>query len=115
MSLIYIVANIALGHPPVPRRLVDVPEPRREQPAWNSWRRGSPSAFAALITAMNVRFPISVLTGIVDADDNPTAACDGDVIVDCASTRRRHGVIGALDSHVPGGPIDEQWTSTSST
>ena len=29
VAIIYIVANLALGHPPLPRRLVDVPEPRR--------------------------------------------------------------------------------------
>ena len=32
VAIIYIVANIALGHPPLPRRLVDVPEPRAQQP-----------------------------------------------------------------------------------
>ena len=48
-------------------------------PRWNAWRRGFAVGFAALITAMNVMFPIAVLTGIVDADDNP----------DCTHARRR--------------------------
>jgi hypothetical protein len=39
--------------------------------------------FAALITAMNIMFPISVLTGIVDADDDPDCVTRGDVIVSC--------------------------------
>ena len=32
---------------------------------------------------MNLMFPISVLTGIVDADDNPDCRTRGDVIVSC--------------------------------
>ena len=39
------VANIALGVPPLPRRLVDVPEPRHQQPAHQQAARGrSPPA-----------------------------------------------------------------------
>ena len=33
VAIVYIVANIALGVPPVPRRLVDVPEHGHQQPA----------------------------------------------------------------------------------
>ena len=32
---------------------------------------------------MNVMFPIAVLTGIVNADDNPDCVMNGDVIVSC--------------------------------
>ena len=84
VAIIYIVANVALGHPPVPRRLVDVPEPRREQPEVERLAPGlRPRASRRSITAMNVMFPIAVLTGIVDADDNPDCRTRGDVIVSC--------------------------------
>ena len=40
---------------------------------------------------MNLSFPIAVMTGIVDADDNPDCVMRGDVIVSCTeTTRRRH-------------------------
>jgi succinate dehydrogenase / fumarate reductase cytochrome b subunit len=52
-------------------------------PRWNSWRRGFALGVAALITAINVMFPVAVLTGIVSADDNPDCVTSGDVIVSC--------------------------------
>ena len=52
-------------------------------PRWNAWRRGFSLGVAVLITAMNVMFPISVLTGIVEAEDNPDCTMRGDVIVSC--------------------------------
>ena len=39
--------------------------------------------FAAAVGVMNLSFPISVMTGIVDAKDNPDCKTRGDVIVDC--------------------------------
>ena len=73
------------GHPPVPRHLVAVPEPRAQQPevervASQRSRSGSPRSSPVV----NVMFPISVLTGVVDADDNPDCSTRGDVIVSCA-------------------------------
>jgi hypothetical protein len=46
--------------------------------------------FAAVVAATNIMFPISVLTGIVDADDNPDCVVDGDVIVTCMDYEEAH-------------------------
>ena len=52
-------------------------------PRWNSWRKGFAIGLAGLVCAMNLSFPLAVMTGIVSADDNPDCVKRGDVIVDC--------------------------------
>jgi succinate dehydrogenase / fumarate reductase cytochrome b subunit len=83
VALIYIVANIALGLHLFHGAWSMFQSLGLNNPRWNSWRRGFALGFAALITAMNVMFPIAVMTGMVSADDNPDCIKSGDVIVSC--------------------------------
>jgi len=83
VSAIYIVANVALGIHLFHGTWSMFQSLGLNNPKWNSWRRSFAIGLAALITAMNVMFPISVLTGIVDAEDNPDCVMRGDVIVSC--------------------------------
>ena len=60
VAIVYIVANIALGVPPVPRRLVDVPEPGHHQPAHTTSCAGAfAQGFAGFILVGNLSFPIA--------------------------------------------------------
>ena len=52
-------------------------------PKWNSWRRAFATGFAAIIVVGNLSFPIAVLTGAVDADDNPDCKVSGNTIETC--------------------------------
>jgi succinate dehydrogenase / fumarate reductase cytochrome b subunit len=52
-------------------------------PKWNSWRRAFALGFAGLIGVINLSFPLAVMFGFVDADDNPDCRTRGDVIIDC--------------------------------
>ncbi len=90
VAVIYIVANIALGLHLFHGAWSMFQSMGVNNPRWNSWRRGFALGFAALITAMNIMFPISVLTGVVDADDNPDCIVDGDVIVSCTEYEEAH-------------------------
>jgi len=83
VAIIYIVANIALGLHLFHGAWSMFQSLGLNNPRWNSWRRSFALGFAALITAMNVMFPISVMTGQVSADDNPDCVKQGDVIVSC--------------------------------
>jgi succinate dehydrogenase / fumarate reductase cytochrome b subunit len=83
VAIIYIVANVALGIHLFHGCWSMFQSLGVNNPKWNSWRRGFAVGFAALITAVNVMFPISVLTGIVEAEDNPDCTMNGDVIVSC--------------------------------
>jgi succinate dehydrogenase / fumarate reductase, cytochrome b subunit len=83
VAIIYIVANIALGLHLFHGAWSMFQSIGLNNPKWNSWRRGFSMGVAALITAMNIMFPISVLTGIVDADDNPDCRTRGDVVISC--------------------------------
>jgi succinate dehydrogenase / fumarate reductase cytochrome b subunit len=83
VAIIYIVANLALGLHLFHGAWSMFQSLGVNNPRWNSWRRHFAAGFAALITAMNVMFPIAVLTGAVDADDNPDCVKSGDVIVSC--------------------------------
>ena len=83
VAIIYILANIALGIHLFHGAWSMFQSLGLNNPRWNSWRRAFALGLAALITAMNVMFPISVLTGIVDADDDPDCVTRGDVIVTC--------------------------------
>lgn len=83
VALIYIVANVALGIHLFHGAWSMFQSLGLNNPRWNSWRRSFATGFAALITAMNIMFPISVLTGMVGADDNADCTKQGDVIVSC--------------------------------
>ncbi len=83
VAAIYLVANVALGIHLFHGAWSMFQSLGLNNPRWNSWRRGFALGLAAVITAMNVMFPISVMTGIVSADDNPDCVKSGDVIVSC--------------------------------
>jgi succinate dehydrogenase / fumarate reductase cytochrome b subunit len=85
VAVIYIVANVALGIHLFHGTWSMFQSLGINNPRWNSWRRGFAIGLAALITAMNVMFPISVMTGLVDAEDNPDCTMRGDVIVSCTN------------------------------
>ena len=81
--VIYVVANIALGLHLFHGAWSMFQSLGLNNPRWNSWRRSFAVGLAAVITAMNIMFPISVATGLVSADDNPDCLKQGDVIVSC--------------------------------
>ena len=83
VAIIYIVANVALGIHLFHGAWSMFQSLGLNNPRWNSWRRSFSLGVAALITAMNLMFPISVLTGLVEADDNPDCRTRGDVIISC--------------------------------
>jgi succinate dehydrogenase / fumarate reductase cytochrome b subunit len=83
VAVIYIVANVALGIHLFHGAWSMFQSLGLNNPRWNSWRRSFALAVAAGITAINVMFPISVLTGLVDAEDNPDCRMRGDVVVSC--------------------------------
>jgi succinate dehydrogenase / fumarate reductase cytochrome b subunit len=83
VAVIYIVANVALGLHLFHGAWSMFQSLGLNNPRWNSWRRSFATGFAALITAMNIMFPIAVMTGMVSADDNPDCVKSGDVIVSC--------------------------------
>jgi succinate dehydrogenase / fumarate reductase cytochrome b subunit len=85
VAVIYIVANVALGIHLFHGCWSMFQSLGVNNPRWNSWRQGFSVGVAALITAMNVMFPISVLVGIVDDDECRTR---GDVIISCAEPER---------------------------
>ena len=65
VAIVYILAMIALGVPPVPRRLVAVPEPRHQQPeVQQGCAAASRRASRALILVGNLTFPIAVQLGL---------------------------------------------------
>ena len=68
--------------------------------------------FAATIVLINISFPITVMTGILDAKDNDDCTTRGDVIVSCTGYEHRGGplVIGELNSNVPAGDLAGKWT-----
>jgi hypothetical protein len=52
-------------------------------PRWNSWRRSFAAAFAGIVMLGNISFPIAVLAGAIDADDNPDCRVSDDTIETC--------------------------------
>ena len=90
VAVIYIVANIALGLHLFHGAWSMFQSMGVNNPRWNSWRRSFAVGFAAVITAMNIMFPISVLLGFVDAEDNPDCRMNGDVIVSCTEYEEAH-------------------------
>jgi succinate dehydrogenase / fumarate reductase cytochrome b subunit len=83
IALVYIVANLALAVHLFHGAWSMFQSLGLNNPKWNKWRRSFAIGFAGLIGVVNLSFPISVMTGIVDAKDNPDCKTRGDVIVDC--------------------------------
>ena len=83
IALLYIVANIALGIHLFHGAWSMFQSLGLNNPKWNSWRRSFAIGFAALVTVGNLSFPIAVMTGVIDADDNPDCEVRGDTIVTC--------------------------------
>ena len=83
VAAIYVVANLALVLHLFHGAWSMFQSLGLNNPRWNSWRRGFALGLAALITGMNIMFPISVMAGIVSADDNPDCITRGDVVVTC--------------------------------
>lgn len=91
VSAIYIVANLALGVHLFHGAWSMFQSLGLNNPRWNSWRRSFAVGFAALVAGVNIMFPISVLTGLVSADDNPDCRVEGDVIVSCMEYEEAQG------------------------
>jgi succinate dehydrogenase / fumarate reductase, cytochrome b subunit len=70
VSGIYIAANLALGLHLFHGSWSIFQSMGVNNPRWNSWRRAFAVGFAAVVTVGNLSFPIAVLTGVVNADDN---------------------------------------------
>lgn len=83
VAVIYLVANVALGIHLFHGAWSMFQSLGLNNPRWNSWRKGFAIGLAGLVCAMNLSFPLAVMTGIVSADDNPDCVKRGDVIVDC--------------------------------
>jgi succinate dehydrogenase / fumarate reductase cytochrome b subunit len=83
VSLIYIVANIALGMHLFHGAWSLFQSLGLNNPRWNSWRRWFAGGFAAVVMVGNLTFPIAVLTGVVSADDNPDCRVSDGSIETC--------------------------------
>jgi succinate dehydrogenase / fumarate reductase, cytochrome b subunit len=82
-SGLYIVANIALGLHLFHGAWSMFQSLGLNNPRWNSWRRGFAASFAGIVMLGNISFPIAVLAGAIDADDNPDCRVSGDTIDTC--------------------------------
>ncbi|HZA79167.1 MAG TPA: succinate dehydrogenase cytochrome b subunit [Acidimicrobiales bacterium] len=82
-SGLYIVANVALGLHLFHGAWSMFQSLGLNNPKWNSWRRSFAAGFAGVVMLGNLSFPIAVLTGAVDADDNPDCRVSGDTIETC--------------------------------
>lgn len=69
VAIIYIVANLALGLHIFHGTWSLFQSLGWNHPRFNRWRVGFARGFASLIVIGNVSFPVAVMTGIVDADD----------------------------------------------
>jgi succinate dehydrogenase / fumarate reductase cytochrome b subunit len=83
IAAIYIVANIALGIHLFHGAWSMFQSLGLNNPKWNSWRRAFAAGFAGVVMIGNLSFPIAVLTGLVNADDNPDCRVDGNTIETC--------------------------------
>ena len=90
VAIVYIVANIALGIHLFHGAWSMFQSLGLNNPKWNSWRKGFAVGFAGVVMVMNLSFPIAVMTGVVEADDNPDCVVDGDVIVTCTDYEEAH-------------------------
>jgi succinate dehydrogenase / fumarate reductase cytochrome b subunit len=82
VSVIYIVANVALGLHLWHGAWSMFQSLGLNNPRWNSWRRSFAIGFAVIVAGVNISFPIAVLTGVVNDDD---CIKSGDVIETCAN------------------------------
>ena len=83
VAAIYIVANVALGIHLFHGAWSMFQSLGLNNPKWNSWRKGFAAGFAGLIMVGNLSFPIAVMTGVIDADDNPDCRVSGNTIETC--------------------------------
>jgi succinate dehydrogenase / fumarate reductase cytochrome b subunit len=83
VAVIYIVANIALGIHLFHGSWSLFQSLGLNNPKWNSWRRAFAAGFAGVIVIGNLSFPIAVMTGFVDAKDDPDCKVNGDKIETC--------------------------------
>jgi succinate dehydrogenase / fumarate reductase, cytochrome b subunit len=83
VSILYIVANVALGLHLFHGAWSMFQSLGLNNPKWNAWRRGFAAGFATLIAVVNVSFPVAVLTGVISADDNEDCEVRGGEIVTC--------------------------------
>lgn len=83
VSILYIVANIALGLHLFHGAWSMFQSLGLNNPKWNAWRRGFAAGFATLIAVVNISFPVAVLTGVISADDNEDCEVRGGEIVTC--------------------------------
>lgn len=88
--IIYLVANVALGLHLFHGAWSMFQSMGVNNPRWNSWRRGFAVGFAAVVTSMNLVFPLTVVTGIVEAEGNPDCLVEGDVVVSCTEYEEAH-------------------------
>lgn len=83
VALLYIVANIALGIHLWHGAWSMFQSLGLNNPKWNALRRWFAIGFAVVVAGANLTFPIAVLTGVVDADDNPDCQVSGNTIETC--------------------------------
>jgi succinate dehydrogenase / fumarate reductase cytochrome b subunit len=83
VSLIYIVANIALGLHLFHGAWSLFQSLGLNNPRWNQWRRWFATGFAGVVMVGNLSFPIAVLTGVVSADDEPDCSVSNGTIETC--------------------------------
>jgi succinate dehydrogenase / fumarate reductase, cytochrome b subunit len=83
IALLYIVANLALGIHLWHGAWSLFQSLGLNNPKWNAWRKSFAIGFAAVVTIGNLSFPIAVMTGVIDADDNPDCRVSGDTIETC--------------------------------
>jgi succinate dehydrogenase / fumarate reductase, cytochrome b subunit len=79
VSAIYIVANIALGLHLFHGAWSMFQSLGVNNPKWNSWRRGFAAGFAGVVMVGNLTFPLAVLTGLVDADNDDCRVSNGTI------------------------------------
>jgi succinate dehydrogenase / fumarate reductase cytochrome b subunit len=90
VAIVYIVANLALAVHLFHGAWSMFQSLGVNNPRWNAWRRGFAIGFAAVVALMNLSFPVAVMTGVVEAEDNPDCRMRGDVIVSCTEYEEAH-------------------------
>lgn len=79
VAIVYIIANIALGVHLYHGAWSMFQSLGVNNPKYNEWRRKFALGFAVIVAAGNLTFPISVMTGVVDGDDEADCVeVDGD-------------------------------------
>ncbi len=70
VAIVYVVANLALGVHIFHGAWSMFQSLGLNNPRFNAWRRRFAQGFAAVIVVGNVSFPIAVMTGAIEADDD---------------------------------------------